>query len=151
MGFPFELIYKGRHRVVHGLNCCRCAVAQLPPTEVVSSISVLFGASSFFWARQLACGTASFGLGLRARASGTLSLRLMASLCLLIWLNDSACCSVRACLTFLSWCSLGETVSYFGRLRFWLLYIQLPSTLLTLFSFRMVRCVFYRQNEETAL
>ena len=49
MGFPFELICRGRHRVVHGLNCCRCAVAQLPPTEVVSSISVLFGASSFFF------------------------------------------------------------------------------------------------------
>ena len=28
------------------------------------------------WARQLACGTASFGLGLRERASGTLSLSL---------------------------------------------------------------------------
>ena len=48
MGFPFELICRGRHRVVHGLNCCRCAVAQLPPTEVVSPTSVLFGASSFF-------------------------------------------------------------------------------------------------------
>ena len=76
MGFPFELICRGRHRVVHGLNCCRCAVAQLPPTEVVSPTSVLLGASSFFWARQLACGTASFGLGLRERASGTLSLSL---------------------------------------------------------------------------
>ena len=72
MGFPFELICRGRHRVVHGLNCCRCAVAQLPPTEVVSPTSVLFGASSF-WARQLACGRASFGLGLRERASGALS------------------------------------------------------------------------------
>ena len=78
MGFPFVLICRGRHRVVHGLNCCRCAVAQLPPTEVVSPTSVLFGASSFFWARQLACGTASFGLGLRERASGTLVFLLMA-------------------------------------------------------------------------
>ena len=77
MGFPFELICRGAPSSGTRAELLSVRGCTTSPDRGGQFYKCAIRCVFFFWARQLACGTASFGLGLRERASGTLSLSLV--------------------------------------------------------------------------